>query len=262
MNFYFSGIDGAKTYALLEMAGVRHVPVDQFDARQLPRGRPGTMLHSGAYRARKKNWTLDLAFYADIARSFAPFDRVATLDVFGYNQATFEYWVRSRCDHGLIGMPVWFLSGRAGDEKLLHRDRLSQAVAIGGLVPIMRDKDDAMLAELDRLCSLYPQRFHLFGLNWLHALEILRDKISSADSSKWLDGARYRHLITYDRGTGGLAQTRSTLPREELCVRNAMNIEAFTPGLPEPHPAEQRPRWNENPNTRRYVIDRNRKFRR
>ena len=68
MKFYFSGIDGAKTYALLERAGVRHVLVDQFDVRHIPRGRPGTMLDSGAYRAWKRNWTLDLAFYAEIAR--------------------------------------------------------------------------------------------------------------------------------------------------------------------------------------------------
>lgn len=261
MKFYFSGIDSPKTYAMLEKAGVRFVLVDQFNVGNIPAGRSGAMLDSGAYRAWKNGWTLSLEFYAETARRFGPFEQITTLDVFGDNQASFENWVRLKCDHRLVTMPVWFFSEKAEDLKLLHSYSLwSNIVGIGGLVPAMRAKNGEMLDELDRLCSLYPKRFHIFGLNWLHALKVLRDKVYSADSSKWLDGARYRHLIYFDRDASELVQTRSSLSREELCVRNAMNIEAYVAGLPAPLPEDQRPEWGEKPRTRRYIIDKNRKF--
>lgn len=261
MKFYFSGIDSRKTYALLEKAGVRFILVDQFDVRNIPVGRKGVMLDSGAYRAWKNSWTLSMEFYAETARAFGPFEQITTLDVFGDNRASYENWARLKCDHGLVTMPVWFFSEKEEDLKLLHNYSLwSNIVGIGGLVPAMRAKDTEMLEGLDRLCSLYPNRFHIFGLNWLHAFKILRDKIYSADSSKWLDGARYRHLIYFDRASDELVQTKSDLSREQLCVLNAMNIEAYVNGLPEPLPEDQRPKWSEQPRSRRYLIDRNRKF--
>lgn len=263
MKFFFSGIDSVKTYALLEKAGVRFVLVDQFDVGNVPRCRAGTMLDSGAYRAWKNGWTLSLGFYAEITREFSPFDQITTLDVFGNNQATYENWMRLRCDHNLVAMPVWFFSDNAEDEKLLHKYMLwSNTVGIGGLVPKMRAKDQEMLQNLDYLCSLYPKRFHIFGLNWLHAIKVLKHKIFSADSSKWLDGARYRHLIYFDSSLNELVQTKSSLSREEICILNAMNIEAYILGLPGPLPEEQRPKWSERAKTRRYVINRNRKFQR
>lgn len=261
MKFYFSGIDSPKTYAMLEKSGVRFVLVDQFDVRHVPGKRQGVMLDSGAYRAWKNGWTLSLEFYAETARRFGPFEQITTLDVFGDNRASYENWARLKCDHKLVTMPVWFFSENEEDKKLLHNYSLwSSVVGIGGLVPAMRAKDAEMLDGLDRLCSLYPKRFHIFGLNWLHALKVLRDKIYSADSSKWLDGARYRHLIYFDRDFDELVQTKSPLSREELCIRNAMNIETYVAGLTAPLPADQRPDWSAAPRTRRYRLDRNRKF--
>jgi hypothetical protein len=88
MKFYFSGINSRKTYSMLEKAGVHFFLVDQFDVRNTPHGREGTMLDSGSYLAWKNGWTLSLEFYAETARNFGPFEKLNTLGAFCDNQAS------------------------------------------------------------------------------------------------------------------------------------------------------------------------------
>lgn len=97
-----------------------------------------------------------------------------------------------------------------------------------------------MLDELTAICETFPDRLHIFGMNWLRAIELLKDKVYSADSSKWLDGARYSHVIFTNSRTGHLSQAPAkalslTLDRSERCILNARNLEEFV-NLP---PAQQ-----------------------
>ena len=69
----------------------------------------------------------------------------------------------------------------------------AEVVGIGGLVTRMRAKDERMLKDLEKLCLKYPNRFHVFGMNWLKTIEILRGVVASADTSKFLDGLTPSH---------------------------------------------------------------------
>jgi hypothetical protein len=229
MKFYFSGVSGASEYGMLAAAGVRHLLVDQFDLPHVPRGRERVALDSGAYRAMKKNVCLSVDDYIRLIRNSGPFDFVVSLDVIGDPARSRDNWEAMR-RAGVEALPVWQWGARQ-DELRAYLDE-AQIVGIGGLATLMRDKDARMLDELTAICESFPDRLHVFGMNWLRAIERLKDKVYSADSSKWLDGARYSHVIFTNTRTGHLSQAPAkalnlTLDRSERCILSARNLEEY-----------------------------------
>lgn len=229
MNFYFSGVSGASEYGMLAAAGVRHLLVDQFDLPNVPRGRDRVALDSGAYRAMKKRLHLRVDDYIRLIRNSGPFDFVMSLGVIGDPASSRDNWEAMRRAN-VSALSVWQWGARA-DELKRYSDE-AQIVGIGGLATLMRNKDARMLDELTALCESFPDRLHIFGMNWLRAIERLKDKVHSADSSKWLDGARYSHVIFTNTKTGQLSQAPAkalnlTLDRSERCILSARNLEEY-----------------------------------
>jgi hypothetical protein len=233
MKLYFSGIAGPSEYRMLERAGVRHLLADPFDLKHIPAGRPHVALDSGAYRAFKGGLSLDLERYLTFVRSHGPFDFAVSLDEIGAPRASRENWerlrrLRSNDDPPLVPVFQW---GGERDDLKRYLDE-ADLVGIGGLVDPMRNKNERMLDQLGELCSIYPKRFHVFGCNWLRAISELRGLIASADTSKWLDGGRYAHLIFVNTRTGKLSQApakalKLDLNREDRCVQSARNLEDY-----------------------------------
>lgn len=152
MNLYFSGIAGEAEYHILESAGVKRLLVDQFDLKHVPPEHAQVALDSGVYRAFKRHLKLELADYLAVARNKGPFDFAVALDVIGDAQATRENWrrllsLRSVDDPPFI--PVFQWGGHPDDlKRYLDEDRI---VGIGGLVNLMRKKDQHMLDQLGEL---------------------------------------------------------------------------------------------------------------
>jgi len=235
MKLYFSGISGHSEYKMLKEAGVKHLLVDPVDYQYIPPKRLRVALDSGAYRASKRGYIPDLEKYLAFTRSHGPFDFAVSVDVIRDPKASRENWERlrqlKRSDEPTIFIPVFQWGGEPDDLKRYLDE--APVVGIGGLVSMMRNRDEQMLDQLGELCSIYRSRFHVFGINWLEAIEQLKDLIVSGDSSKWLDAARYHHLIFTNTKTGRLAQAPAkalglTLSREELCIQSARNLEEFT----------------------------------
>lgn len=236
MKLYFSGLSGPSEYHMLEAAGVRHLLVDPFDLKHIPVGRAHLALDCGAYRAFKRNLKLGLDDYLAIARSRGPFDFAVSLDEIGDAEKTRENWERLRSLKSIDDPPFIPVFQWGGDSDHLAR-YLDEAsiVGIGGLVTLMREKDERMLDQLRELCSIYPKRFHIFGINFLRALEQIKSLIVSGDTSKWLDGGRYAHLIFVNTRTGRLSQApakalKLDLNREERCIQSARNLEDYLLG--------------------------------
>lgn len=240
MQFYLSGIAGKGEFGMINAADTQlPLLVDPVDLKQVTDWHGSLALDSGAYRAFKKETTIDINHYLDAAHSRA-FDFVVAPDVIGNPQQTLENWLAVK-DIGLNLVPTW----EWGADQSFLRRYLDEAplVGIGGLVPIMRLKNkgperkikDQMLIELSQLCQQFPNRFHIFGLNWLWAIESLQDCIASGDSSKWLDGARYAHVIFTNSKTGHLSQAPAkcipeakNLDRKQRCVASIQAIANFT----------------------------------
>jgi hypothetical protein len=235
MKFYFSGVSGTSEYRMLDEAKVRHVLVDQFDLPNVPRGREGVALDSGAYRAGKKNLRLNVDDYIRVIRDSGPFDFIVSLDVIGDPASSRDNWEAMK-RAGVRALPVWQWGAAPEDELKAYLDE-AQVVGIGGLATSMRNKDARMLDELTAICESFPDRLHIFGMNWLRAIELLKDKVYSADSSKWLDGARYSHVIFTNTRTGHLSQAPAkalnlTLDRSERCILSARNLEEYISRTP------------------------------
>jgi hypothetical protein len=244
MKLYFSGIRSDKEVELLQAAGVTRVLVDQFDLPNVE-GWDGidVILDSGAYklfrtRQHGNDRLLDILAphlepdaYAQLAAS-REFVSVVSLDVIGDPQTSFDNWERLK---GRIPnlMPVWHW-GASNLDHLAQYLAEADVVGIGGLVPLMRAKDEAMLAELTKMCECYPKRFHVFGINWLKAIESLKDLLASGDTSKFLDGGRYGHVVFKHTRNGHLQQAPAkVLPfakdwdRVQRCVQSAIEMAAF-----------------------------------
>lgn len=235
MKLYFSGISDHSAYAMLKQAGVKNLLVDPFDYAHIPPKRSHVALDSGAYRAFKHGYNPDLERYIAFTRSHGPFDFAVSLDVIGDPKSSRENWERLRQlkanNEPTKFIPVFQWGGERDDLKRYLDE--APVVGIGGLVIRMRKKDDQMLDQLGELCSIYPRRFHILGINYLKAIEQLKALIQSGDTSKWLDGGRYHHLIFTNTKTGRLAQAPAkalglSLSREELCIQSARNLEDFT----------------------------------
>lgn len=182
--FYFSGLASRVEARLFREAGVANVLVDPKDLGNAD-GFPNVALDSGAYRAFKKGAALDIAAYLELARSRSFAFHVAP-DVIGDPVQTRENWLL----HRQPGMaPVW----QWGDEVANLERYLDEAplVCIGGLVQLMRAKDEPMLAQLGEIVAAHGRRLHILGMNWVKAINLLKDHVASYDSSKALDGGRY-----------------------------------------------------------------------
>jgi len=252
--FYFSGVAGADELSMLQEAGVSRIMVDQFDYHLVDWSRTdidfwqgGIALDCGAYRICKSGGKLSLDFddYMELATTAddGHLDFVVSPDVIDNPHQTRVNWLRtlawldSNLDGGLpetqpLFVPTWHWGSDRGLLDLYLAE--SWLVGIGGLVPLMREKDEAMLAELTALCEREMGRLHIFGCNWCRAIEQLAGLAASMDSSKWLDGARYGSIIFKHTRDGHLhaAPARyipeyKDLDRRGRCVAGARNIELF-----------------------------------
>jgi hypothetical protein len=228
MKLYFSGVSSKAEYEMLQEAGVRDFLVDPWDIRNVRLSRNRVALDSGAYRIWKQGNRLSVSEYLALS-SQGSWDFKVMMDVFGDHEATWQNWVNHFTGRRYV--PVW--GWGAPREYLMGYLMESGLVGIGGLVPAMRAKDEAMLKELRRLCEEHPGRFHLFGCNWLKALRELRTLVHSADTSKWLDGARYGHLIFVHTKHGHLTQApakvlgQGHLTRRQRCVESARAMNEY-----------------------------------
>ncbi len=238
MKLYFSGVNDDKNRAMLQEAGVSHLLVDPVDMWRVMDWKGGLALDSGAYRCWKEKKHLELMTYAgDVIALYTTRQRQVDFfvapDVFGDPDATFKNW-QAFCPlvEPLVPVPVWNLKDTR--EHLYAYLDASPIVGIGALVPSMRAKSKVMLKTLHNLCEEFPYRFHLFGANWLKAIEEVQDLAYSVDTSKWLDGARYARVIFKHTRNGHLSQAPAKvikeyamLKRVERCVLNARNMEFF-----------------------------------
>lgn len=240
MRYYLSGIAGDAELRLVTKAQADlPVLVDPKDLKHVIDWNGSVALDSGAYRHFKKGSIIDIDLYLESAAS-RKFEFVVAPDVIGDPHQSLENWLTVQ-KMGFDFMPVWEWGA---DTSFLHRylDH-SPIVGIGGLVSTMRMKNkgterkikDQMLNELKQLCQEHPNRFHIFGLNWLWAIESLQDHIATGDSSKWLDAARYGHIIFQNSKTGHLSQAPAKfipeaqdLNREQRCIASIQAIAQFT----------------------------------
>lgn len=242
MKFYFSGIASKKELAMLQVADIKRVMVDVFQADNISDWSGSRILDSGAYAMSKGRqvsvgiglWQIGVE---DLATVRPGWDLVFALDKIGDPDTTLYNWRFLQQQNSWLTFTPVYQWGAPLDH--LHEYlSASNIVGIGGLVQMMREKNQPMLDSLATLCQQYPKRFHIFGINWPKAITLLRDSIYSADSSKWLDGARYRRAI-FEHSTYGYLATAPArfvtrnypelegISREDLCSWNACNIAAF-----------------------------------
>lgn len=236
MDFYFSGIASKSEVEMLRLAGVKRVLVDPVQFPLVAGSGFDLALDSGAYRASKGTAWYREDYQAFLYKhgSLATFDFLTSFDVIGNARQSLENYDHLK-SQGFEVVPVWHW----GEDSFyldVYVDE-SEVVGIGGLVHHMREKDEQALEQLYVLCCNYPNRFHLFGLAWPKAIEVLNDVARSADSSVWLRGARYGYAIFEHEGHGHLTQAPARfipkykgLNREQRCAMNARNIQTFCEG--------------------------------
>lgn len=246
MDFYFSGIAGRQEFEMLTAAGVKNLLVDHADARHIPFPRRINMLDSGAYRAFKSGTDLSVGEFLQSAKTLAPrSDLIVAPDFIGNPAKTFRRWQRIKAEIAPKRLiPVWeWASPRKYLEAYLSE---AEVVGIGGIARTMRaggkTKEeiklrDTVTAELLALCREFPNRFHIFGLNYLKAIETLAPWAKSADSSNWLRGGRYGYIIFKHAKNNHLTQAPAkfipeykNLDRAARCIASARNIETFLSG--------------------------------
>lgn len=244
---YFSGVKSDREFEQLSQGGASAILVDQFDLKNIPKTWRGKLaLDSGAYYYHKKfnHCGISLALpefrdkYVDLALTTEVEFRIAP-DVFGSPDLTWFNWsVLERQGVAQHFTPVW-----CWDSNLEHLDYYLDRcplIAIGGLVPVMRqgyagDEFDKRIAEsalkkLLKLCTKYPQRFHLLGCCWLKAMTQLMP-YASMDTSKWLAGSRRGELI-FRHTLGYLADRkppdRLKMSSRDINIQNIKNLQAFS----------------------------------
>lgn len=251
MRLYFSGISSDETLAFVNQAGVSHLLFDQFDLIKVwPAPRRGIVLDSGAYRAAKKGWQLDVDAYALVIRQALEaehrFDFIVNLDVIREESGriisdpleSLHNWNVLRRKYQIDTVPVY--TRETPPHLLDSYIACSEIVGLGGLAVAMREKDEEAIEWAFRLCRQFPRRMHAFGLNNLDALACMMPYLFSADTSKFLDGGRYRHLIRRSADGLALVQEWREETRERLCVANARNMLAFVNGEPEPEGSQEK----------------------
>lgn len=233
MKIYFSGCAGPSERDMLVAAGVRDYLCDPADYPNLPAERDAFALDSGAYRAWKAGVELDIPTWLHFCQSVEEEpDFLIMPDVLGDWQATWKRW-RIVCEEGINCAPVWQWGAPIVDLDDLCLG--NELVCLGGLVPAMRAQDQQVLAEVKAICQDYGSRLHFLGLNWLEAMRQLMPLLKSADTSKWLDGARYGVVFRPD-GDGGIApmhKSSASMPnaeREQLCIDCARTMDLWVKG--------------------------------
>lgn len=244
MKLYFSGISDKDAIAMLQSANTSHWLIDQFDLVRLQESIPKDVelvLDCGAYKLWKQEKRICVGAYLKTINYFLKkgfkFSKIVAPDVFGDFEATWDNWERVKhLPHPW--MPVWGWGNSY--ETLLKCLDEAPVVGIGGLVPLMREgqwkKTPAahrMLEELVSLCEEFPNRLHIFGINWLKAIEQCQ-LAASGDTSKAWDGARYAHIIFQNTKTGRLQQCKSDLIpeyahlyRPERCIESAKTLNNY-----------------------------------
>jgi hypothetical protein len=241
-KFYFSGVASKAERSMLEQAGISSVLVDPIDLKHVMDWNGSLALDSGAYRQFRQKLleVVDLEEYLfEIARSRS-FDWVAAPDLFAEPVWTLARWNQIKQWGTSNLVPVWMWDS---PQSILHQylDE-SPLVGIGGCVPWLhlQGKENLELkrenlAKLKMLCQQHPDRFHLFGLCWEEAIEVLTPYLHSADSSHWLCGARKGQVIFVNSRTGRLSKAPArALPfakdwnREQRCIESARVLAQFT----------------------------------
>ncbi|MEP0873887.1 hypothetical protein NDA01_29705 [Trichocoleus desertorum AS-A10] len=241
-KFYFSGVASKDEQLMLEQAGITNILVDPIDLKHVLDWGGSLALDSGEYRRFRHQLAevVDIEEYLfKIARSRS-IDWMAAPDLFAEPLWTLARW--NQIKHWDVPnlVPVWSWDAPLS---ILHQ-YLDEApwVGIGGCVPWMhlQGKENLKakrenLATLKSLCQQHPNRFHLFGLCWEEAIEVLTPYLHSADSSHWLCGARKGQVIFMNSRTGRLGKAPAkALPfakdwsREQRCIENAKVLAQFT----------------------------------
>lgn len=191
---------------MLQAAGVTRVLVDYIDIVHLGEDRrwlTDVAIDSATYKFRKDQQKQhELPAYRtlvhDEAASGLPVRWASQIDIWQEPMLTMRNWreVRAFGDTNPPFLPIWPWGSPLG---MLH-EMLDTApiVGIGGLVPMMRAKDETMYAGLGELLDRWPQRLHIFGANWLKVIQTYNHRAASLDTSKFLDGGRYGHIIYID----------------------------------------------------------------
>lgn len=238
MRFFYSGIRSLRELNLLRQIHAQYYLIDYFDYFKMRRwfyDIDCIVLDSGAYKMSrgKGNRTIDDYLNLALTRDFFA---VIAPDVVGDNQATYQNWLYSLgflTDRGqqLPLVPVWQY---CEDITLLeYYLSIASVVGIGGLVGHFRNNDYAVLNRLGELVKAYPQRLHLFGLNWMLAYSLLQPWTYSADTTKWLCGFKTRRVIYLDRqGYLDIAPAKVLgldLTPEQMCQISAINLREYAP---------------------------------
>ena len=228
---------------MLEAAQVQNILVDHHQTQFIPEHQKIGMLDSGAFRALRASSRISLPNYLSKVENFTErAELIVAPDVINDPQTTFENYKLVRQMPTLKNklVPVW--QWNASFDYLQQYLNEAEIVGIGGLAKIFHDESNETAKALREetlelllyLCQKFPHRFHIFGLNYLKAIQLLAPFAFSADSSVWLRGARYGYLIFQHSKTQNLTQAPArNLPfsrhfnRQQRCIANAKNIENF-----------------------------------
>jgi hypothetical protein len=239
MQFYFSGISSKTESNLLQQAGIENALVDPTDLPNVSDWNGKIMLDSGAYRMFKSGKQASIEDFRTMLEGLNPeaFTHVVSLDVIDDPEKTKANWDYLSAA-GIKTLPVWHY----GDplEYLEYYLGKTDVVGLGGLVRHIRSKRDqkmskeekaewesyrkGVLAEMLKLCQLYPNRFHFFGLCWIDAVNALYPYLYSADSSLYLEAARYGYVIFINTRTKKLSHAPCKLIPQYAALDRAGRI--------------------------------------
>jgi hypothetical protein len=241
---YFSGLESSAEVGFLRKAEITHVLVDQFNLEN-GLGFEKIALDSGAYRAWKEKRQLSADSYLEFLRALSQgigigrFEFITGLDDMTDPAQSYINWLRCWPEFPVV--PVWHLGEPPADlEKYLKYG--IRLMGIGGIAKLLHEKNTRQ-GTLDALCQiveLYQEvDFHMFGLNWVKAIETLNGKIYSFDTSKFLAGGRYSAIVFKHTINGHLMQVHvKHLPeyahlrndREGRIIACARNLKRFIDG--------------------------------
>jgi hypothetical protein len=151
-------------------------------------------------------------------------------DVVGDPDASHKMWLstfNARDDliveYNVDTIPVWQWGGSW--KVLGNYLDLSRVVGIGGCVQWMRDQNHENLERLVEMLEADPGRYHIFGLNWIRAINEVAPYAYSADSSKWIDAARYGHKLHIVNGDlVATSDILSGMTRNEMLMHYAQTL--------------------------------------
>lgn len=229
MRYYLSGVTGTREAGLLLDAGIPYVLVDPAQAERVGvdmlKQFKGVAMDNGSYAAWKEGrdpGTADIDRIKRLLNAWDGWDWHASPDIIPIPRdgeeppqpettarRTWEIWTSFKASGAL---PVWHW----GEPQSYLGTYLSEnRVGIGGVVNIMRgghrQKDKTLKKELNKRRELFVEELkgtltayktagnghqvHLFAANNLEAAEALKPHVTSMDSSKWWDAARYGYVF-------------------------------------------------------------------